>query len=342
MTPMLRETLQRTSPLPEGWSELEVVEDVFVADGVELHRAGIASVAPDGEEVTGSAAEAGSSPAARSYFELLERAATVEALRDRRLAYELRTFEGDARGTCSADELFPVSDDPARWRYARSNGVALHTDWQRAAHRAFWELSERDRVLRSWYGTLRPQRLRFDLGATALAGAASYDWHAYTFPENDRAHFSRGVDVVGVFGFPQYADAPLVLGFGARDDAAAALDAATREATQLLAFLWGEPVTDHAPELGPTPSQHLERFQFPANHALLRRWLDGAHLAYGNDAPARTGDASPVAFVDLTPSWLGGGHRVAKAFCAAAMPLAFGDAPFGAHLPLEVRAHPIA
>jgi len=47
-----------TSPLPSGWSEPTVVEDVVVADGVELRRAGLASTGPDGEEVTGAAVEA--------------------------------------------------------------------------------------------------------------------------------------------------------------------------------------------------------------------------------------------------------------------------------------------
>jgi hypothetical protein len=37
-----------------------------------------------------------------------------------------------------------------------------------------------------------------------------------------------------------------------------------------------------------------------------------------------------------------GGLRVAKAVCDDAMPLAFGDTPFTAHLPSKLRVHPIA
>jgi hypothetical protein len=344
MTLASNESLRSTSPLPDGWSELEIVEDVVVADGVELHRAGVASTGPGGEEVTGSAADAARSPAPRSYFELLERAATLEALRDRRQVYELRTRDGTAVGTCTAETLFPESDAPDRWRYARSNGIAIHQDWENATVRAHWELSERDRLLRAWYGEIEPQRIDFDFGATALAQANSYEWRAYAFPEPQVDRFSRDIHVVGVFGFPKRPDAPLILGYGARPDASGAREAALGEAMQLLAFLWGESVTEHPPDLGPTPMFHLEWFQYPGHHDILLRWLDGAHLPFaqarGGSAP--TADAKEIVFVDLTPAWLTGGYRVAKAFCAGAAPLAFGDAPFAAHLPERARAHPIA
>jgi hypothetical protein len=334
-------TLRSTSPLPEGWSDLEVVADIIVADGVELHRVGMATTGPQGEEITGSAAEASFSPEARSYFELLERAATLQAIKDLRPIYELRSTEGLPVGECAAGALFPESDAPALWRYARSSGVAIHADWKTAALRASWELAERDRLLRAWYGEIRPERL-VDCDLAGLARATSYEWCAFSFPEPSIDHFSRQLHVVGVFGFPGRADAPLVLGYGARPDLEGAVEAATREAMQGLAFLWGEPVTDHAPELGPTPMHHLERFQFRGHHQMLERWLDGSHTSYRPRATPRRPNASVVAFADLTPPWLGGGYRVAKAFCSGAVPLAFGDAPFAAHLPAALRAHPIA
>jgi hypothetical protein len=335
-------SLRNTSPLPDGWSELEVVEDVVVADGIELHRAGVASVGPSGEEVTGSAADAAGSPAPRSYFELLERAATLEALRDLLPSYALCTAGGKPAGSCTAESLFPTSDAPDRWRYARSNGVAIHADWHSAATRAFWELAERDRLIRAWYGELRPERMALDFTSTALAGATTYEWNAYAFREPETTRFSRGIHVVGVLGFPKRADAPLILGYGARPDEAGACAAALTEAMQGLAFLWGEPVADGPADFGPTPMHHLERFQYAGNHDILRRWLDGAHLPFGAMSPTRSADATDIAFVDLTPPWLQGGYRVAKAFCRGATPLAFGEVPFAAHLPAAVRAHPIA
>lgn len=330
------------SPLPEGWSSPEVITDVVVADGVRLYRAGIASKAPTGEEITGSAAEASGSPAARGFFELLERASIIEALRERRPRYELRTLDGSVAGDCTSGELFPESDDPDRWRYARSNGVAIHDDWTSAAQRAWWELVERDRILRSWYGETAPRRLALDLAATPLAASETYEWCAYAF-DGDADNGDAGVHVAGVFGFPRKADLPLVLGYSARDSETAALDAAMREAMQLLAFLWGEPVASEVPPLGPTAMHHLERFQFAGHHELLRRWLSGAHRDFGRDrATAPAPVRADVRFIDLTPAWLKGRMFVAKAHCPAAMPLAFGDCPHASHLPVELRPHPIA
>ncbi|MBS2018705.1 MAG: YcaO-like family protein [Deltaproteobacteria bacterium] len=328
------------SPLPEGWSEPEVVADVVVADGVRLHRAGIASVAPTGEEITGSAADESGSPAARGFYELLERAAILEALRAKRPRYELRTLDGAVAGECSEHELFPESDDPARWRYARSNGVAIFDDWASAARRARWELVERDRILRSWYGEVAPRPLELDLAATPIAATESYDWCAHAFDAPSEGETSD-VKVVGVFGFPRREGVPLVLGYGARGTEGEALDAATREALQLLAFLWGEPVTNEAPPVGPTAMHHLERFQFAGHHGQLRRWLAGAHLAHGGVRAPQAAETQ-VRFVDLTPAWLAGRMFVAKAYSPASMPLAFGDAPHAAHLPTEIRIHPIA
>jgi hypothetical protein len=332
-----------TSRLPEGWSELAVVEDVIVADGVVLRRAGLCSTGPDGEEVTGSAVEAVGSPVERSYFELLERVSTLESLRAPRSSYAVVTADGQPAGYRVAANVFPESDEPARWRYARSNGIALHADWKSASFRACWELAERDRVLRAWYGETRPERIACSLDSTALGGSRSYDWRAYGFPESEGAEFSHGVHVVGVFGFPTCTGVPLVCGYGARPERGDALDAAVREAMQLLGFLWGEPPLERLPEPAPTALRHLEHFQWPGHHDILRRWLEGGHERYfAGSAKRPPPQGFGLAFVDLTPAWLGGGLRVAKAVCDVAMPLAFGDVPFTAHLPLELRVHPIA
>src|SRR6202042_414850 len=121
---------------------------------------------------------------ARSYFELLERISTMEALRSRHDGYDLRTPDGRPAGHTTATLAFPESDDPSRWRYARSNGVALHADWSTACTRASWELAERDRVLRAWYGETRPQRIALPVGAP-LEAARTYELRAYAFPEPD-------------------------------------------------------------------------------------------------------------------------------------------------------------
>lgn len=341
--------------LPEGWSPPESCEDVVVADGLAIRRAGIASVAPDGEEITGSAAslERGgapddATPASRSWFELLERASVVEALRAPASEHALRTAGGLAVRACAHRELFPESDEPARWRPARSNGVAIHSDWSRACQRALWELAERDRVLASWYGYTRPERL--DGEVVEVAGATtSYEWSTWAFPEPRADSFSRGLEVVGVFGFPTRSGAPLALGFAARPERRAAVDAATREAIQVLGFLWGEPIAEPSPRVEPTAMGHLDFHQAPSRHPQLRSWLAGEHVRYVAERPrgatrrdGEADDGDEVLFVDLTPPWLVGGARVVKAVCASAHRLLFGDAPFGAHLPVERRIHPIS
>jgi hypothetical protein len=310
-----------------------------MADGLELHRVGISSSGPGDEEVTGSAAELAASPLDRAYFELVERISTAEAIRVPAPRCGVRTLDGQSAGQRPRADAFPENVAPDRWRYAKSNGIALHVDWHTASLRAFWELCERDRVLRSWYGEVEPRPLAGALDSAPLARARSYEWLAYSFPVTEASSFSLGVQVCGVFGLPN-AGAPFVLGFGARPSLDEALDAATREATQLLAFLWGEEPTTQDPPFAPTPLYHLETFQRPERHRLVRAWLEGAHTRYRPSAPPAQGDTG-VSFVDLTPPWL---HRlvVSKAICPAAVPLTFGDAPFGTHLPPELRIHPIA
>lgn len=331
-----------TSPLPEGWSELEAVEDRVVADGVALRRAGLASRGPDGEEITGSAADVAECPAARSYFELLERAATLEALRSVAARYVLRTRSGEEGGAADGAAVFPESGEPARWRYARSNGVALYAGWSGACDRALWELCERDRVLRAWYGETLPYPVAARVEGSALAEARSYAWEAHGFPAAASDAWSGGLVAVGVFGFPTHPEAPLVLGYAARPTEALAIAAAQREALQQLAFLWGETIPSSEPAVGPSALHHLERTLWPGQHAVLRRWLAGGHRDLGGRAAGAPRLSASVGFVDLTPAWLGGDLRVAKAVCPAAAPLAFGEAPFAAHLPRELRLHPVA
>jgi YcaO cyclodehydratase, ATP-ad Mg2+-binding len=340
---------RRTFPLPEGWSAPEFVEDIFIADGIELYRAGISSIAPNGEELTGAAVEAETSPLDRAYFELLERVSTIEALTSGSASYDLLDLDGDVIGERAAGDIFPESNEPARWRYARSNGIALHVDWRRASLRAFWEMSERTRVLHSWYGATRPVRLDFRKDSTPLRRSESYEWRAYLFPASNATAFSCDVEVVGVYGLPRRAAVPLVLGYGAHPERDDALNAGLREAMQLLGFLWGEPTCERLPQPAPTPLHHLEHYQWPGHRDVLQAWLDDGHerfwqgpLLRAAGARERTSRSPGVAFVDLTPSWLRGGLRVAKAVCDDALPLVFGETPFASHLPPPLRVHPIA
>ncbi len=310
-------SLSKRHRLPENWSEPAFVEDTIVADGIELWRSGVASVGPNGEEITGSAAARGASPDGRSYYELLERVSVLCAV---------------AAGWTS----FPETSEPARWRYARSNGVALFHNWEEACRRARWELIERDRVLRSWYGESLPERLSSQSSALV---SSSYDYRAYRFPAPHAWSLGRDeVEVVGVFGFPVRPELPFVLGYAARDDIGAARAAAEAEALQLLAFLWGEPLPKERPPVAPHAMAHLDWLLWPGRRAALERWLAGEHAAHAVPvAPS----ASDLQLDDITPNWLAGELFVVRATSPSALPLTFGDAPFAAHLPYELRIHPI-
>lgn len=323
-------------PLPEGWSAPEVVDDTIVAAGLELSRAGVASVGPGGLEVTGSAASRDGSARARAGFELLERIATVEALSRIEATWPAISPSGAPVGEVAAADAFPSNDPSDGWRFARSNGVALHAGWAEACVHARAELAERDRVLSSWYGQIAPIAIDAPDDLRALEG---YEWRACVLPAVSGS-WSEDVTVACLIGFPLAPANPLALGYGAALAVEAAVAKATQEALQSLAFLWGESIPETAPSVAPAALGHLEHWLYPGHHARLRAWLDGEHARFRRHAPTRDGSGD-VRFLDLTPEWLACGLRVAKAVCAAAEPLAFGVAPFSAHLPEELRVHPI-
>jgi len=328
-----------TSWLPEGFTEAETVVDEVVADGVALGRAGLCVMSPAGEAITGSAAGPGAPPLARARHELHERIATLEAIRGGAAAHTLRDRTGSFVALTRREVLFPESPAPEVWRHARSNGTALHDDWATACDRAFWELCERDRVLRAWYGLGSAHAVTAPLEGTPLGAATSYDWEVASF--HDDAGDPSEVAVVGVFGFPRVAHAPLVTGFGARPHVADAMAAAVGEALQQLAFLWGEAIPVEAPERGPTALHHVEALLWPGTHAALRAWLrhGHGHLARGcaRPRPLRAADG----FVDLTPAWLRGEAVVVRAVAQDAMPMTFGPGPLSAHLPPALQLHPM-
>ena len=335
-------SLRSKHPLPEGWSEAVGADDVIVADGIELYRAGLSASAGT-DEVTGAAASTDGAPLARAYFELVERATTLAALRARPDVVDLWSADGEPAGKAAAADVFPESAEPAVWRYARSNGVALRDDWPSACRHALWELCERDRILRSWYGEIVPEAVALPTSFPVFAKTSRYEWVARTFRAEGSAAWSAGVEVCAIFGFPLDRGAPLVAGYGARPTIGEALAAAAVEVTQGLAFLWDESIPEVEPAPLPAAMAHLERFLVPENHGRVRAWLDGAHASYRDERPRPPEPVAPVTFVDLGAlGGLAGGLRVAKAVCASALPLTFGVSPLGAHLPPDLRLHPVA
>lgn len=325
-------------PLPEGWSLSERVDDVVQVEALTIRRAGLCATSEHGQAV-GSAAALAEDPTPRATFELLERIGLLEAIRPSDTGVRLRTASGEDLGNVPVEEVFPLSDAPNRWAFARSNGVSLHVDWTSACNGAVRELTERDRVLRAWLGQTQAIRIDGAVAPLMVSGVPSYDWRAYLFPPPEAPAIRPDLEVVGVFGFPRARHVPFVFGYGAGTHRSDAVRSAETEALQLLAFLWGEPIPDVAPEPLPVPMTHLETYQVRAQLETVLQWLDEGHAAYHR--PVRCVASESVRFADLTPSWLSGRLHVAKATCPAAIALTFGRSPLFAHLPSHLQIHPI-
>jgi hypothetical protein len=298
-------------PLPHGWSQPVVMADTIAIGDVRVERTGITAQSRSGREVTGSAATVGTSPLARAWFELLERAAVIDAAVD------------------DSDDATP------RRRASRSNGVAIQRSWQAACRAACHELVERDRVLRSWLGELALEEVEV---AGLQRRFPTHEWRASLI-----APGSDDIEVAIVVGFPRSTEHPLTRGFAARTSAAAAIEAASHEAIQCLAFLWGEAVPDAAPPLAPTAMFHLDHYLYPPHHDTLRGWLDGAHLRHDVRTTRPGARAATVTFEDLAPSDWRSPLAVARATSPDALDLVFGEPPaiWAESLPPALHVHPI-
>jgi hypothetical protein len=334
------EDLRQNYPIAINWRELSVFSGVTCVNGVEIHLAGLSSCNGNGEMVTGSAGSLFEAPLARAYFELLERMAIVAMGEHRAPAWIARDANFVVRRALGADVIMPTSSDVCR-RYARSNGVAVGQSWQEACSKAGWELVERDRVLRSWYGQSRPVPVTLPGSAVPEALQSLYSFAAYRF----EGLGDSDVHVAGVFGFPTSDTSPLLYGFGARDAEHAALSAATTECLQRLGFLWGEPLPQGEPTFSPTPDFHQELFLWPSMHERVRMWLNGEHQDFSRwiTSSGKPRDQEPL-FVDITPPELSRRLFIAKAIPDGEIPLVFGrnHPDVGCALPEGLQIHPIA
>jgi ribosomal protein S12 methylthiotransferase accessory factor YcaO len=315
--------------MPRSWRTPERFCETVCVNGVRVYAVGLCADNAAGDCVTGSAASLDAPDSARAYFELLERAAIMDAVRRPQGEHPLRDEHGTWRGCISAADLFPQSPEPEAWQYARSNGVALGIDLSDACARATCELIERDRILRSWNGEVRPLPVE-DVASRArlpMELRESYDFQGAAFPACSHEVSSRDVTTAAVFGFPRQPEAPLIFGFAARGTAAEAFMAAGRECTQRLAFLWGEPIPTSDPVFAPTAEFHQEYFLYPGRHAQLRSWLAGDRYAQPRSSSDVPRPARRIRyFADLTPASLRGKVVVVKAVPGAELPLCFGRA----------------
>jgi hypothetical protein len=324
-------SLRSELPLPSIWCESDVFVDTLKLDGLTLGMVGlVARRTEDGELVTGSAASRHDHPVERAYYELMERICILDAARDTSRRFNVFDAEGRIVDKCCAQTVFPPAGHD--FSYARSNGVAAHHEWSNAMKAAELELIERDRVLRSWYGSLLPVRqpVPSDLQRSLVEDV---EWQVYDFPEPARSHIASRAQaagstrVAGVLGFPKKATVPLSYGFCAGQDWHQALTGAVTECLQRLAFLWGEELPGEVPVMKCTADYHQEYYLVPEMHERIRAWLRGEHsiLALADaQAFARKGDE--VRFIDLQPSPSTKNRRphVLRALDQRRWPLVFG------------------
>jgi ribosomal protein S12 methylthiotransferase accessory factor YcaO len=268
-------------------------------------------------------------------MELTERTTLMEAIDRNPSRLLVRDGNGRAVAVVPASSAFPGNPDRARFRWALSSGVAAGTSWEDAARRARWELIERDRVLRSWYGRITPNHVGSARPFVPDPLRSDYDFEAFTFdvPDSDAV-------VCGVFGLPS-GDAPLTYGFAARATRAAAIEVAAGEAIQRLGFLWGETLPSRPPEAVSEPDFHQEYYLCRSNHVVIRRWLSGAHARHSERCRMVRAAGEPH-FADLSAFCDVGGVFVAKALPRGHVPLGFGIGhPLFDPLPPELSVHPI-
>jgi len=322
-------------PLPLGWTEPEVTEHRFQWKSLNVNLIGLCSQNKEGVSVTGSSGDLKMTPILPAYFELLERICILEARSKKQEKFWTKSVAGLKLKSLPFDEVFPESPEPSVWTYAKSNGVALGTDFKRASENAHFELLERDQILRSWYGEFEPER--YDINIDCLFELKSeYDIAVY--------RFGTKCKVFGVFGFPRFPNRPLVFGFGAGKTIQYAVKKATREFCQRLGFLWEEPITNKLPLFSPTPDYHQDFYLVPSQIRKIKEWLSGEKRNKPLKSAFSKRGKTKILYVDLTPSCLKGKVHVLKAYSNEMMPLTFGlgNPRLTSRLSKDILLHPIA
>src|SRR5262245_6870749 len=83
------DALKQAYPLPVHWSRIQLFAETTCVNGVPIEVMGMSAENASGQSAHGSAGNVGGSPVQRAYFELLERAAIVDAMHSELRCYEV-------------------------------------------------------------------------------------------------------------------------------------------------------------------------------------------------------------------------------------------------------------
>ncbi|MBI1859503.1 MAG: YcaO-like family protein [Deltaproteobacteria bacterium] len=242
-------------PLSHQWKSPTLFEDTIEIGDFELKLVGLSAEHESGQMVLGSAAASQGDVLTRAYFELIERTSIIEAVNAAERPFPLVSEFGVMKTTTTSQKVFPQSPDPARWKYSLSSGVAAHTDFSLACRSANWELIERDRILRSWYGEIVPCQIPTHPCSLPAEIESLYDVQWFRFPDG-----SPNNEVALVLFLPRGQRVLRSYGFGAGLTLDAACSKALSEAMQGMGFLWGEKASADLPDFAPTAEYHQEVF----------------------------------------------------------------------------------
>lgn len=323
-----------------GWECAEPFRNSLTVENLTLHQEGLCAMHPTLGQMVGASTTTKPDGDSKAWYELIERISTLQAAVEESPTLELLNFQGERLKDIPRSTVFPDISGPG-FRAAKSNGVALWSDFAGAARGAVRELAERQLVLENWIGRRQPKILaapQADRPVSALQNIYEIvvvSWGSIRTTVSDPLHGRS------VFLFPKRPELPYAVGFGCHQDADRARHQAEEECLQVMSFYYGEELPDESPEPQPSPGFHQEFYQYAPNRRVLQQWLHGRIRACRN--PGAALECIDPGFVILPVVIPSSGFTVVKALCPDTLPLVFGDWLYG-HAGLDEEAfrfHPI-
>lgn len=309
----------------KNWKLIDQYADKILVDQFSISLAGFACENDQGIVLSGSAG-GNDHIKDRAFYELLERLSIFEFhhLSNEELL-ALKDQNGINLCVQTKKELIPQSEN-SNWRFAISNGVAIHQDFEKASNHAMRELLERDAILASWYGLTSPKKV----ACSNQVFPKSYHLEFYQF-ETLNGYYSAMC-----LARPLVESAPLLYGFSCASSFEIACNKAQEELIQRIGFLFNE-VGETELRFEPTALFLQEYYLRKENHHKIYDWLEGKHGAIG-----RASRDATICFIDLTPQSLEN-LTVVKALSDETIPLIFGQdySIRGIKIKKEWEFHPV-